>query len=250
MTTGALILILLPVLGLAMGSFIGLVSLRLPRLEPLAAGRSRCAGCDRDLGPADLVPVLSYVALRGRCRRCGAAIPARYPLIELACAGIGLWAALHHGGPIALVSAGLGWGLLLIALIDAEHFWLPDVLTLPLGAAGLTAAALFAPEALPDRAIGAAAGFAALWLLAAAYRRLRGREGLGGGDPRLFGAIGAWVGWAGLPSVLLWACAAGFSVVAARLAARKPVSGGDQLPFGVFLAIGAWLTWLYGPLGL
>lgn len=244
------ILILLPVLGLAVGSFVGLVSVRLPAGEGVAAGRSRCRGCDRTLGAGELVPVFSYLLQRGRCRRCGAAIGLRYPLIELAAAGVGLWAALHHGGPAAFITAGFGWSLLLIALVDAEHFWLPDVFTLPLLGAGLAAAAILEPEALPHRLAGALAGFAALWLLAAAYRRLRGREGLGGGDPRLFAAIGAWVGWMGLPTVLLWACAAGFSVVAGRLAARRPVSGADQLPFGVFLAIGAWLTWLYGPLGL
>jgi len=98
--------------------------------------------------------------------------------------------------------------------------------------------------------IGAAAGFGVLWLLALIYKRLRGRDGLGGGDPFLLGAIGAWVGWMGLPSVLLWASLSGLSVVAAKVVLRRPVAGTDRLPFGVFLAIGAWLTWLYGPLGL
>jgi len=98
--------------------------------------------------------------------------------------------------------------------------------------------------------IGAAVGFGGLWLLAFLYRRVRGRDGLGGGDPFLLGAIGAWVGWAGLPSVLLWASAAGLAVVAAKLVLRRPVASADRLPFGVFLAVGAWMTWLYGPLGL
>ena len=242
---------LLAGLGLLIGSFIGLVSVRLPAGEGIVAGRSRCGGCGRALDPRDLVPVLSFLLFRGRCRTCRAPIPRRYPLIELACAGIGLWAGLHEGAPVAgLVTALFGWALLLIALIDGEHFWLPDVLTLPLLAGGLVVATMLAPESLQARAIGAAVGFASLWLIAYAYRRVRGREGMGGGDPRLFSALGAWVGWTGLPSVLLWASAAGLSIVIAQLAVRRRVAGTDRLPFGVFLAIGGWMTWLYGPLGL
>lgn len=243
-------LILLPVLGLAVGSFLGLVSLRWPADQPIVAGRSRCAACERSLAVWDLVPVLSYAALGGRCRTCRSPIPIRYPLLELACAGIGLWAAMHHAGPLAMVTAVFGWALLLIALIDAEHYWLPDILTLPLLAAGLLAAVFLAPDRLGDRVLGAVAGFAFLWALAWAYRRLRHREGLGGGDPRLFAALGAWVGWNGLPSVLLWGCLAGLSLVAAKLVLRRSVRATDRLPFGVLLAIGGWLTWLYGSLGV
>ncbi|SFS84915.1 prepilin peptidase [Brevundimonas viscosa] len=163
---------------------------------------------------------------------------------------IGLWSALGQPSvTAALLTALFGWQLLLIAAVDAEHFWLPDRLTFPLAATGLVAAAALETHLLADAVIGAAAGFAALWLLALAYRQLRGREGLGGGDPFLLAAIGAWVGWAGLPGVLLWAGVAGLSVVAGRAAAGRPLSGADRLPFGVFLAIGGWLTWVLGPLG-
>lgn len=237
-------------LGLIAGSFLGLVSLRLPAGEGVVGGRSRCGGCARTLGARDLVPVASYVLARGRCRRCEAPIPVRYPLMEIACAAIGVWAALSQATPVAAaLTALLGWQLLLIAIIDGEHFWLPDRLTLPLLATGLTAAALLDVPTLRDSIIGAIIGFAALWCLARAYRRLRGREGLGGGDPVLLAAIGAWTGWIGLPTVLIWAASAGLSVVAARRLTGRGVSGSDRLPFGVFLAIGAWLTWLLGPLG-
>lgn len=240
---------LFAVLGVVVGSFIGLVSLRLPAGQPVIMGRSRCGGCERPLAPWNLIPVLSYLALAGRCRRCGSRIPVRYPLIELLCAGLGLWALAVEGSlGTALITAGFGWALLLIALIDAEHLWLPDVLTWPLLGGGLAAAWLMQPE-LVHRLMGALVGYGSLWLIAAVYRRLRGREGLGGGDPWLFAATGAWVGWTGLPSVLLWACLAGFSLVLARLITRRPVSGEDELPLGVFLALGAWLTWLYGPIG-
>lgn len=164
---------------------------------------------------------------------------------------IGIWAGLSQDTlSAALLTAVLGWGLLLIAMIDAEHFWLPDELTLPLAAAGLGAALLPNGTGMLNSVIGAAAGFAGLWLLAFAYRRIRGRDGLGGGDPFLLAAGGAWVGWIGLPSVLLWAAAAGLSLVLARAVMRKPMSGDDRLAFGVFLSAGIWMTWLFGPLGL
>lgn len=249
-------------LGLIVGSFLGLVSLRLPRGEDVVLGRSRCAGCGRALKPWRMIPVLSWALSGGRCGDCGSVIPLRYPLIEAAACAIGVWAALRFPEPAwALAAAVLGWQLLLIAVIDAEHFWLPDSLTLPLFLSGLFAAVALAPAnatggswsligPLTTPLIGAAAGFGGLWVLAFLYRRVRGRDGLGGGDPFLLGAIGAWVGWMSLPSVLLWASISGLSLVAAKALLRRSVAATDRLPFGVFLAVGAWITWLYGPLGL
>lgn len=237
--------------GLVIGSFLGLVSLRVPARVDIVRGRSRCGGCGRALSPWRLIPLVSYAIARGRCHDCGAAIPARYPLMEAACALIGVWAAL--GQPTlaaAFLTAVLGWQLLLIAVIDGEHFWLPDQLTLPLLATGLLAAILLGGVSLPDAVIGAGVGFAALWLIGRAYRGLRGREGLGGGDPYLLAAGGAWVGWIGLPSILVWAATAGLSVVLARGLSGRRISVEDRLPFGVFLALGIWLTWVLGPLGI
>lgn len=175
----------------------------------------------------------------------------RSAFLALAAGAIGVWAALAQPTPLAAAATALlGWQLLLIAVIDAEHFRLPDQLTLPLLATGGLAAVLLDHTAPLDAVIGAAIGFAGLWLLAFAYRRLRGREGLGDGDPILLAAGGAWVGWIGLPSVLLWASAAGLSFVAARLLVGRKVSGEDRLPFGPCLAAGVWLTWMLGPLGL
>lgn len=246
----SLLLLSLSGLGLIAGSFLGLVSVRLPAGQGVVAGRSRCAGCSRTLAARDLIPLLSYVLAAGRCRLCGARIPIRYPAIELGCAALGAWAAVLHPTPLAAVlTALLGWQLLLIAVVDAEHFWLPDKLTLPLLASGLAASALLDWRTLPHSLAGAALGFVSLWSLAWAYRRLRGRDGLGGGDPYLYAAIGAWVGWAGLPSVLLWAAAAGLSLVLASRLGRRRLTGSSPLPFGVFLAIGGWFTWGYGPLG-
>lgn len=243
--------VLLGVSGLLFGSFLGLVSLRFPRGEGFVGGRSQCAGCGLPLAPWRMIPVISYIVSGGACSACGARIPRRYPLIELGAAGAGIWAALAQPDALsAILTCVLGWQLLLLAVVDAEHFWLPDQLTLPLLVTGLLNAALPAGPTLPDAVVGAVSGFAFLWLLAAAYRRVRGREGLGGGDPFLLAAGGAWVGWVGLPSVLLWASAAGLSLTVARMLTGNAVSGGDRIPFGPCLAAGIWLTSLLGPLGL
>lgn len=247
--------VVMGLLGLIIGSFLAAVSVRLPRDEDIVRARSRCMGCDRVLRPWELVPLFSWVVLRARCARCGAAISPRYPLIELAAAAIGVWTGLWaglDGGSILMTAATaiLGWQLLLIAIVDGENFWLPDVLTWPLAATGLIAAALSGWDQAIAHLIGAIVGFGGLWLVAWLYKRVRGRDGLGGGDPFLFAGAGAWVGWIGLPSVLLWASAAGLSLVFGLLVVRRSVSATDKLPFGVFLAVGIWLTWLYGPLGL
>jgi leader peptidase (prepilin peptidase)/N-methyltransferase len=246
-----LLILCLSGLGLIAGSFLGLVSVRLPTGQGIVAGRSRCTACSRTLSSRDLIPMLSYLVARGKCRLCKARIPICYPAMELGCAALGAWAALIQPTPLAaLLTALLGWQLLLIAVVDAEHFWLPDGVTLPLMGSGLAASALLKAPGVAASLTGTVVGFVSLWLLAWAYRQLRGREGLGGGDPYLFAAIGAWVGWAGLPSVLLWAAAAGLSVVLAAQLGRRGLTGSSRLPFGVFLAIGGWFTWNYGPLGL
>lgn len=238
-------------LGLVFGSFIAAVSVRLPNGTSVVGGRSRCMACEQPLRAWELVPVFSWLALKGRCARCAAPISRRYPLIELGAVGVGVWAGLASPGwGMAIATAVLGWQLLLIALIDGEHFWLPDVLTWPLAGSGVLAAGLLHGwMGAAWSAVGLIIGFASLWLIGRLYRIVRKRDGLGGGDPFLFAGAGAWVGWMGLPSVLLWASAAGLSVVFAQLVVRRRVSGSDRLPFGVFLAVGIWLTWLYGPLG-
>lgn len=205
------------------------------------------AGCGLIVGG-----LLARVSLRLPGGDAGTApSPRRYMLMSLAGAALGLWAALGQSTPLdAGVTALLGWQLLLIAVIDAEHFRLPDQLTLPLLVTGGLAALVLDHTAPLDAVIGAAAGFSSLWLLAFAYRRLRGRDGLGDGDPILLAAGGAWVGWIGLPGLVLWASVAGLSFVAARVLVGRKVAGDDRLPFGPCLAGGIWLTWTLGPLGL
>lgn len=243
--------VILGLLGLIVGSFLAAVSVRLPAEEDVIVKRSHCQSCAATLKPWHLVPLISWLALKGRCGMCGAKISPRYPLIEMAAGLIGVWAAVNGGGWVMMgATALLGWQLLLIALIDAEHFWLPDVLTFPLIATGIAAEALIGRGWPVDSLIGAIAGFGLLWGIAWAYRAWRKRDGLGGGDPFLFAGAGAWVGWMGLPSVLLWACAVGFSLIAARLIVRRKVRGDDRLPFGSLLVVGIWLVWMYGPVGV
>lgn len=238
-------------LGAIVGSFLALVTVRLPLDEDVVVTPSHCRSCQQRLAPWRMIPILSWLVARGRCALCQASISPRYILIEFAAAAIGVWAALAGSDLVFVaVSAILGWQLLLIALIDAENFWLPDILTWPLAATGLVAVAILTGGMPWPQLIGAVGGFVTLWTLAWLYKRLRHRDGLGGGDPFLFAGAGAWVGFLGLPTVLLYACIAGFAVVAAKLIIRRSVSGTDRLPFGTFLALGIWLTWLYGPLGL
>lgn len=235
-------------LGLIIGSFLAAVSVRLPQGVDVVSKPSQCMGCERPLRPWELVPVFSWLALRARCARCGVRISLRYPAVEAAAGLVGVWAGLAFGDwTLAAITAVLGWQLLLIAVIDAEHMLLPDVLTWPLIGTGLAASVLLGQGW--HGVLSAGIGLAALWLVAWGYRAARGRQGLGGGDPFLFAGAGAWVGWQGLPSVLLWACALGFSLVIARLAVRRSVSSTDRMPFGPGLALGVWLTWLIGPLG-
>jgi len=236
-------------LGLLIGSYVATLTLRWPQGRSAAAGRSACDGCGRRLRWSELVPVLSFAALGGRCRTCGAAIDRRHPLIEVAAALIGAAALAVRPDAAGLLGALFGWALLTLAVLDAEHFWLPDRITLPLAAAGVAAGFAADPPPL-DRLIGFAAGFAALAAVAAGYRSLRGRHGLGGGDPKLFGAIGAWLGWPALPFVLLLAAGLGLALAAARASRGHRVTAATRLPFGALLAVAAWALWLADPMRL
>lgn len=232
------------VFGAVVGSFLATVLIRWPQGRSVAAGRSRCDRCDALLGPAELVPILSYILRRGRCRRCGAPIDRRHPIVELAAAMVGLLSFLAHPVPLALATMALGLWLLLIALLDVEHEWLPDLLTLPLIPLGLLAAwAGFGPPLL-DRLVGAALGWAVLFLIAFAYRRLRGREGMGGGDPKLFAGIGAWLGAFHLPFVLVGAGLLGLAAALLMRLRGQEVGAASRLPLGALMAIAAWPIWL------
>ncbi len=239
----------------AVGSFIGSVIVRLPQggaqRRGVILGRSHCPHCGQRLAARDLVPLVSWLVLKGRCRTCGAALGWFYPLVELASVAVALTAAAALSDapvPVLAVSLLLGWTLLVLAWIDARHLFMPDALTLTLIPAGLLASWALEPGSLADHALGALAGGGGLWLVAAVYRRLRKREGLGGGDIKLMAAAGAWVSWQGLPSVLLLASLSGLAVGLARaVRAHRPLER-EVLAFGPFIALGFWTVWLLGPL--
>lgn len=240
----ALRLVLGALAGLIAGSFLATALIRWPRGEGVARGRSHCDACATPLRPRDLVPLVSHALLRGRCRHCAARIDQRHLAVELAAATVGLVAVAAHPLPLALATAVFGWWLLLAALLDLEHQWLPDRLTLPLIPLGLAAAQAGLGPPLADRALGAMVGWASLALIAFAYQRLRGREGMGGGDPKLFGALGAWVGIWHLPVILVGAGLFGLAAVLLMRLRGERVDATTRLPLGTLMILAAWPVWL------
>ena len=233
--------------GAVLGSFFATLVLRWPLGRSIARGRSSCDSCGVTLRPADLVPLLSYAWRRGRCARCGTRIAPLHFIIELMAALMAGIGALIIGPDWIPLGGGLvfGWTLLVLAALDLTAFWLPDRLTLPLGAAGLGYRGIDGGfPAMTTGIIGAIAGYGGLALVAWVYRKLRARDGLGGGDPKLLGAIGAWLGWAPLGGVLLGASllGLGWAGVTAMRGARPAAA--TRLPFGALLAVVAWAMWL------
>ncbi len=227
------------------GSFLGVLILRLPAARPIAFGRSACDQCRHRLGARDLVPLLSFALSRGRCRYCGQPIGWFPVAIELAALAVAIWAACVLTGTDIWIACGLGWTLLAAAWIDARTMLLPDVLTLPLLLAGLVVTAWFSPDDLADHALAAALGYLLLFVTARVYRGLRGRDGLGEGDAKLLGALGAWLGLGALPFVLVLAACSGLAAAGAGALAGKRVTAATAIPFGPFLAFAGWLLWLY-----
>lgn len=228
------------------GSFLATVAVRLPAGGNPLWGRSHCRSCGHTLGGIDLVPVLSWARTGGRCRHCGAPVSRLYPAVEVAAVLLALMAALTLSGWLVVAACGLGWTLLVLAVIDWHHFILPDALTLPLAPAGLAVAYLEMPESLPSHAVGAFLGFLVFAGIRVAYRRLRHREGLGLGDAKLLAAAGAWVSWEGLPSVVLVAAAGGIASCLLLALRHRRVTLEDRLPFGPYLCFATWAVWLYG----
>ncbi|MBV8046596.1 MAG: prepilin peptidase [Paludibacterium sp.] len=240
--------------GLLIGSFLNVLIHRLPRMirgetppgfSP-AWPRSHCPRCGQTLRARHLVPLLSWLALRGRCGFCRGAISSRYPLVEGATALLFGWLAWREADPW-LLAGGLGLSACLVALavIDWETGLLPDGLTLPLLWSGLLFNLHGARAPLAEAVLGAAAGYGALWALYWLHRLASGREGLGYGDFKLLAALGAWLGWRALPTLVLMSaltglCAAGILMLFGRMSRR------DALPFGPYLALSGWVSWVWG----
>ncbi|WP_311270271.1 A24 family peptidase [Sphingobium sp. WCS2017Hpa-17] len=227
--------------GAIAGSFLSTIILRWPEGRSVMRGRSACDGCGRTLGACDLIPLLSAMLQLGSCRSCGARIDPLHGRVEAACAIIG---ALAIGGLPnlgGLAWALLGWLLLTLAILDWRHFWLPDALTLPLAFLGFTAGMWATDVSMSDRIVGAVIGYGALLVIALGYKALRGREGLGLGDAKLLGALGAWFGWQTLPFILLIASLLGLMGMLVTGGARQRTA---RVPLGTFLALAALPAWI------
>ncbi|WP_028080060.1 prepilin peptidase [Solimonas soli] len=256
------------ILGLLIGSFLNVVILRLPRmmeqawkrearealeLPPLDEARvtlahppSCCPQCGAPIKPWHNVPVLSWLALRGRCASCGTRISLQYPLVELAAGLLAAACAWRFGyGPQLAAALLLSWTLLALAVIDLRTQLLPDDLTLPLLWLGLLLA--FVPVFADLRAAvaGAMAGYLALWSIYWLFKLTTGKEGMGYGDFKLLGALGAWLGWQALPAIVLLSSVVGAAVGVALIVARR--HGREvPIPFGPYLAAAGWLVLMFG----
>ncbi len=260
----------LGVLGLLVGSFLNVVIHRLPLMmerdwrrdcaelageaeidSPVAAfnlmvPRSRCPHCQQPIAAWDNLPVLSWLLLAGRCRHCRASISVRYPLVELSAAVLGVVAAWHFGAnPSALWGAGLSWALLALAVIDLDTQLLPDDLTLPLLWAGLVANLFGYFVDLPTAVVGAMAGYLSLWVVYWGFKFATGKEGMGYGDFKLLAALGAWLGWQALPTLIVGAALVG-AVVGLALIGLRRHERSKPLPFGPFLAAAGWINLIWG----
>ena len=269
--------VLVGVLGLLIGSFLNVVIHRLPRMmerqwaeecaqyaqdaglpaqggaapaEPfnLLTPRSRCPSCGHEVRWYENIPVLSYLALRGRCSGCGTRISVRYPLVELASAALFYACALRWGWSFTTLAwCGFCAALVALALIDWDTTLLPDDITLPLLWAGLLASVLRWIDVQPvDAVIGAAAGYVSLWLVYWGFKLATGKEGMGYGDFKLFAALGAWFGWQALVPIVLMASVIG-ALVGIAMKFASSLREGKYVPFGPFLAGGGLAAMLWGP---
>ena len=266
------------VVGLCVGSFLNVVIHRLPRMlergwreqcaeldggtapaQPaynLVVPRSACPSCGHRIGAHENIPVVSWLALRGRCSQCKAAISPRYPLVEIAGGALAALAVLKFGlTPTGMAAAVLLWALLALTFIDFDTQLLPDDITLPLlwggllaqmlvPAFGLTDPSFVVP--LPTAVIGAVAGYLSLWTIYWIFKLVRGKEGMGYGDFKLLAALGAWLGWPLLIPIVLVSSVVGAAVGILLIVFR----GRDHsipLAFGPYLAIAGGIALFYGP---
>jgi leader peptidase (prepilin peptidase) / N-methyltransferase len=255
-------------LGLCVGSFLNVVIHRMPRIMEarwraecaeltnqalptaerynLIVPRSRCPACGHGITVLENVPVLSYIALRGKCSACGARISPRYPIVETLTGALSGLIAWHFGLTVAAAAAMFyTWMMMALAFIDLDTFYLPDDLTLPLMWAGLLFNLVGGFTDLPSAVIGAAAGYLILWIVFWVFKAVTGKEGMGYGDFKLLAAIGAWLGWKVLPLVILLSSFVGaivgvFLIVLARRGRNVPI------PFGPYLAIAGLVALFYG----
>ena len=259
------------ILGLIVGSFLNVVIYRLPVMmerewkrecrlileladdseEPpprfnLAYPNSCCPKCNAPIKPWQNIPVISYLALGGKCANCKAPISVRYPIIEAVTGVLSGVAAWYFGyEPATLMALGFTWALICLTMIDADHQLLPDQITLPLLWAGLlvNSFAMFVP--LADAVWGAIGGYLSLWCVYWGFKLLTGKEGMGYGDFKLLAALGAWMGWQSLLVIILLSSLVG-AVVGSIILALSKQGRGTPIPFGPYLAAAGWIALIWG----
>ncbi|WP_339616427.1 A24 family peptidase [uncultured Gilvimarinus sp.] len=254
--------------GLALGSFLNVLILRLPKMleaswkaqccelleQPtptdeklgLAFPSSHCPTCKTSIQPWQNIPVISYLLLKGRCANCKTVISVRYPLIELATALLSMAVVFYFG--VTWQSAAvlaLTWALITLTVIDFDTQLLPDNITLPLMWLGLIVNYFGLVTDLHSALWGAVFGYLSLWSVFWAFKLLTGKEGMGYGDFKLLAALGAWMGWQMLPLIIILSSLVGAVIGIGMII----VMGRDKnipIPFGPYLAIAGWIALLWG----
>lgn len=232
-------------IGLCIGSFLNVCIYRLPLGQSVSFPGSRCTSCGKAIRWFDNIPVISYLVLGGKCRSCQASVSPRYVLVEILTGVVFASHALFFGPGVWLV-ARLVLAAILIALffIDLEHQLLPDALTLPGIAVGVSAS-VFAPPGIASSLIGAALGAAILLLIRWLWKRATGVDGMGLGDVKMLAMIGAFLGWQNVWLVLFAASLAG-AITGVTIAVAGRGSMKSKLPFGTFLAVAALFASFWG----
>ncbi len=256
------------VIGLMMGSFLNVVIYRLPKMMErtwqqqcaelrgesekeltafnLATPRSVCPHCGHTISILENIPIISYLALRGRCSKCHDRISIRYPIVEVFTGLLSGFVAWHFGFAfITFATLIFVWALIALAVIDIDTQLLPDDITLPLVWIGLLVNMKGGFTDINSAVIGAVAGYLCLWLVYWGFKLITGKEGMGYGDFKLLAAIGAWLGWSILPLVILFSSLVG-TVVGVGLMIAAKLKKNIPIPFGPYLVGGALIALFWG----
>ena len=262
------------ILGLMVGSFLNVVIHRLPKMmksrwrqecevflseedgKPLLDAqterynlltpRSHCPACGHKISALENIPIISYLVLGGRCKACKTPIAKRYPLIELVSALLVLATAWQFGvSGQASAAIILTWVLLTLTMIDYDHQYLPDDLTLPFLWLGLILNLYDVFTDIQSALIGAMVGYMLLWTVYQAFKLFTGKEGMGFGDFKLLAMLGAWLGWQALPAIIILSSLVG-AVVGILLIIFRQHDKQKPIPFGPYLAAAGWIALIWG----
>ena len=267
-TSQPLFISITTVLGLLIGSFLNVVIYRLPIMMErewqsqcdelagksgqdddiftLSKPRSRCPNCNHAISMFENIPVISYLVLAGKCKECKTPIPKRYPIIEMLTGLLSGVIAYYFGFEWTCLGALLlTWSLIALTFIDFDHQLLPDSITLPLLWLGIFFNLFAHFTTLQSSVIGAIAGYLSLWLVFQTFKLITGKEGMGYGDFKLLAALGAWLGWVFLPSIILLSSLVGAFVGLTLLALRQHQRD-IPIPFGPYLAAAGWIALVWG----